>query len=66
MIANGRRAINYLILNAMIATENTAMADGVNQVNYRIVMSEIKVTPSESIMHQIRGMAQDVDTNRPN
>ena len=50
----------------MIATENSAMADGLNQVNYRIVMTEIKVSPAESIMHQVRGMAQDVDTNRPN
>jgi len=66
MIANGRRAINYLILNTMIATESNAMAAGQNQVNYRIVMSEIKIDPTESILHQVRGMAQDVDTNRPN
>ena len=66
MIANGRRAINYLILNAMISTENSAMLDGVTQVNYRIVMTEIKIDPTESILHQVRGMAQDVDTNRPN
>ena len=66
MIANGRRAINYLILNCMISTENAAMASGETQVNYRIVMSELKVSPAESIMHQVRGMAQDVDTNRPN
>ena len=66
MIANGRRAINYLILNTMIATESSAMASGQNQVNYRIVMSEIKIDPTESILHQVRGMAQDVDTNRPN
>ena len=66
MIANGRRAINYLILNAMISTENSAMLDGVTQVNYRIVMTEIKIVPTESILHQVRGMAQDVDTNRPN
>jgi len=66
LIANGRRAINYLILNTMIATESSAMAAGVTQVNYRIVMSEVKVTPTESILHQVRGMAQDVDTNRPN
>ena len=66
MIANGRRAINYLILNAMISTENSAMLDGETQVNYRIVMSEIKIDPTESILHQVRGMAQDVDTNRPN
>jgi len=66
MIANGRRAINYLILNCMIASENSANLAGVTQVNYRIVMSEIKVDPTESILHQVRGMAQDVDTNRPN
>lgn len=66
MIANGRRAINYLILNTMIATESSAMAAGQNQINYRIVMSEIKIDPTESILHQVRGMAQDVDTNRPN
>ena len=66
MIANGRRAINYLILNAMIATEGSALADGQTQVNYRIVMEEVKVDPTESILHQVRGMAQDVDTNRPN
>ena len=66
MIANGRRAINYLILNCMIATENSDNLPGETQVNYRIVMEEIKVSPTESIMHQVRGMAQDVDTNRPN
>lgn len=66
MIANGRRAINYLILNAMVVTENSAIAEGDQQINYRIVMSEIKVDPTESILHQVRGMAQDVDTNRPN
>ena len=66
MIANGRRAINYLVLNCMIASEGAATAAGQTQVNYRIVMSEIKVDPSESILHQVRGMAQDVDTNRPN
>ena len=65
MIANGRRAINYLILNTMIATENTALASG-TFINYRIVMTEIKIDPTESILHQVRGMAQDVDTNRPN
>ena len=66
MIANGRRAINYLILNCMISSENAAMAAGQNQVNYRIVMTQVDVSPSESILHQVRGMAQDVDTNRPN
>lgn len=66
MIANGRRAINYLILNCMISTENTALLAGETQVNYRIVMEEIKIDPTESILHQVRGMAQDVDTNRPN
>jgi len=66
MIANGRRAINYLILNCMIATENSSLAADQTQINYRIVMSEIKVDPTESILHQVRGMAQDVDTNRPN
>ena len=66
MIANGRRAINYLILNAMISTENSVLLAGETQVNYRIVMSEIKIDPTESILHQVRGMAQDVDTNRPN
>ena len=66
MIANGRRAINYLILNCMISTENDSTDDGETQVNYRIVMEEIKVDPTESILHQVRGMAQDVDTNRPN
>lgn len=65
MIANGRRAINYLILNCMIASENSAISKQ-NFVNYRIVMSEIKVDPTVSILHQVRGMAQDVDTNRPN
>ncbi len=66
MIANGRRAINYLILNCMVATENSSMLSGETQINYRIVMEEIKVDPTESILHQVRGMAQDVDTNRPN
>ena len=50
----------------MIATEGSALADGQTQVNYRIVMEEVKVDPTESILHQVRGMAQDVDTNRPN
>jgi len=66
MIANGRRAINYLILNTMISTENSALPKDATQVNYRIVMTQIKVDPTESILHQVRGMAQDVDTNRPN
>ena len=66
MIANGRRAINYLILNCMISTENSALNVGECWVNYRIVMEELKVDPTESILHQVRGMAQDVDTNRPN
>ena len=66
MIANGRRAINYLILNCMISTESQGVPKDSNQVNYRIVMTEIKVDPTESILHQVRGMAQDVDTNRPN
>ena len=59
MIADGRRAINYLILNCMISSESSAIDD--NVVNYRIVMEEIKVTPTESIMHQVRGLAQDVN-----
>jgi len=66
MIANGRRAINYLILNTIIATEGSGILPADNFINYRIVMTEIKVDPTESIMHQVRGMAQDVDTNRPN
>jgi len=66
MIANGRRAINYLILNCITATEGSGMLEDSNFINYRIVMTEIKVDPTESIMHQVRGMAQDVDTNRPN
>ena len=65
MIANGRRAINYLILNVMCVSENALVATN-NIINYRIVMTEIKIDPSESILHQVRGMAQDVDTNRPN
>lgn len=62
MIADGRRAINYLILNTMVATENSAIAalNG-TVINYRIVMEEIKVTPTESILHQIRGISQDVN-----
>lgn len=59
IIADGRRAINYLILNCMISTESDAVID--NIVNYRIVMEEIKVSPSESILHQVRGLAQDVN-----
>jgi hypothetical protein len=66
MIANGRRAINYLILNCITASESKAISAENNFVNYRIVMQEINVSPIESIMHQVRGMAQDVDTNRPN
>jgi len=65
-IANGRRAINYLVLNVMLSSESLAIAAADNIVNYRIVMEEMKVTPSESILHQVRGMAQDVDTRRPN
>ena len=62
MIADGRRAINYLILNTMVSTENSAIpaTDG-TVINYRIVMEEIKVTPTESILHQIRGISQDVN-----
>lgn len=68
MIADGRRAINYLILNAIVASENSAIPwePGITQIgktfiNYRVVMEEIKVSPSESILHQLRGMAQDVN-----
>ena len=59
-VADGRRAINYLILNAMFASESSTLTTKLNQVNYRIVMEEISVTPSESILHQVRGLAQDV------
>ena len=58
IIADGRRAINYLVLNCMITSESLQVDE--NIVNYRIVMEEIKVTPSESILHQVRGLAQDV------
>ena len=61
-IADGRRAINYLILNTLTATEGSAIlatGAGKNTINYRIVMEEIKVTPAESILHQVRGLAQD-------
>lgn len=60
MIADGRRAINYLILNCIIASEGSTIAEADNYVNYRILMEEISVTPSESILHQVRGLAQDV------
>jgi len=60
-IADGRRAINYLILNVIMNTESGAVgAELGNIVNYRILMEEIKVTPSESILHQVRGLAQDI------
>ena len=42
----------------MITSESLQVDE--NIVNYRIVMEEIKVTPSESILHQVRGLAQDV------
>tara|TARA_Y100000015_G_C2393052_1_gene91203 strand:- start:1068 stop:1631 length:564 start_codon:yes stop_codon:yes gene_type:complete len=60
MIADGRRAINYLILNTMVATEGSALSAGDTQINYRIVMTEINVSPMESILHQVRGLSQDV------
>jgi len=60
MIADGRRAINYLILNVMCVSENSLISEG-NMINYRILMEEIKVTPSESILHQVRGLSQDIN-----
>ena len=60
-IADDRRAINYLILNTIIQTESNAVTDNTSVVNYRIIMESNKVSPMESIVHQIRGMAQDVD-----
>lgn len=60
MIADGRRAINYLILNVVTASEGLAIDERENHINYRIMMEQIKVTPSESILHQVRGLAQDV------
>lgn len=60
VIADDRRAINYLILNSLIQSDNGTIAKG-NVVNYRIIMEAEKVTAVESIVHQIRGMAQDVD-----
>lgn len=59
-IADGRRAINYLILNVIVNSESSAMPARSNFVNYRVLMEEITVTPSESILHQVRGLAQDV------
>ena len=60
-IADGRRAINYLILNVIQNSEGSALSPtGGSVVNYRILMEEITVTPSESILHQVRGLAQDV------
>jgi hypothetical protein len=61
MIADDRRAINYLILNTLIVSEGDSIANKDSVVNYRIIMEAKKVTPMESIVHQIRGMAQDVD-----
>lgn len=61
MIADDRRAINYLILNTIISSEGSAVTAANNKINYRIIMEEEKVSATESIVHQIRGMAQDVD-----
>lgn len=62
MIADGRRAINYLILNTIIQSESDLVNPQANSVvNYRIIMEEIKVTEIESIFHQIRGISQDVN-----
>jgi len=62
MIADDRMAINYLILNTIIQSESTIVSPQEDSVvNYRIIMEAKKVTPMESIVHQIRGMAQDVD-----
>jgi len=61
MIADDRRAINYLILNTNMQTEGNGVTAERNRINYRIIMEEEKVSAMESIVHQIRGMAQDVD-----
>lgn len=64
MIADGRRAVNYLILNTLTATESSAILPtgaGKNTINYRVLLEEIKVSPEESILHQVRGIAQDVN-----
>jgi len=66
MIADGRRAINYLILNSIIQSEGVSISEKANVINYRIIMESEKISPEASIFHQVRGMAQDVDTNRPN
>jgi len=58
VVADDRRAINYLILNSTIQSDNSATT---SVVNYRIIMEAEKVSAVESIVHQIRGMAQDVD-----
>ena len=63
MIADGRRAVNYLILNTITASEGSAIlpsGPGKNTINYRILMEEIDVSPMESILHQVRGLSQDV------
>ena len=63
MIADGRRAVNYLILNVLTASEGSAISAsgaGKNTINYRILMEEINVSPMESILHQVRGVSQDV------
>jgi len=62
MIANGRRAINYLILNSIIQSEGDLVSPQQNSVvNYRIIMTMRKVSPEESILHQVRGISQDVN-----
>jgi len=62
MIADDRMAVNYLILNTIIQSEGALVSPQEDSVvNYRIIMEAKKVSPMESIVHQIRGMAQDVD-----
>jgi len=64
MIADGRRAINYLILNTITASESSGILPtgaGKNTINYRVLLEEMKVSPEESILHQVRGIAQDVN-----
>jgi len=43
---------------------NKNEAINISNIEYRssrILMEEIKVTPSESILHQVRGLSQDIN-----
>ena len=60
LLDEDRIATNELWLQSFGVTEGTA--DLELQCNYYIEMEQIKITPSESILQQVKGIGQSVDS----